>query len=466
MPEAQGRVKGRTVLALALAAFLGSCTGGLVPPAVEPLRWSDCGGGFECGALGELRVLRRPAGDPAARIGVLVTNPGGPGISAVDHLRGRADDFPDEVKRRFDLVAFDTRRAGRCPDSLAALFALDPTPESDADWQAAVDAARALGACAQADAATFARLGTDANARDLERLRIALGEERISYLGFSDGTALGAVYASLYPEHVRALVLDAPVDPRFDLIAFAREQSAAVEGAFASYQREAAKRGWNGADVLEAVSARAERTPIPSGGGGRAARASDVLYGSVEGVVEPASWPALSHALGQARRGDGAALVRLSDRYFGRANGGVPALAVEEQLGVLCADLRRPPSLEAFRAALPDIAATSPHFGVANYLSLLPCMFWPEPERAPDPIRTVEGPAMLIVTSSGDPLTPPVWGERMAAALGAQRLDVTSDVHTSYGRADAAIAARIDAVLLEAATPAPAPPRAEPPPSR
>jgi pimeloyl-ACP methyl ester carboxylesterase len=245
------------------------------------------------------------------------------------------------------------------------------------------------------------------------------------------------------------MVLDAPVDPGFDLVTFAREQSVAVEGALQAYGVEATKRDWHGVDVLEEIAAQSEIAPIPSQDGERPARASDVLYGSVEAVVEPTSgWRSLSRALGAAQAGNGAPLVQLSDRYFGRAGGGRPALVVEAQLAVLCADLERPASLAAFRAAQPELALASPHFGVANYLSLLPCLYWPAPARPRDAIRAAGAP-ILVVTSTRDPLTPHLWGERMAAALGAQRADVEGDGHTSYGRDDAT-ARKIDEFLLAA----------------
>ena len=462
-------MKGKALLVV--AALAAGCPAARAPVAPAPLAWRDCGSGLECAELavpldharpyGEqirLAVARHRAEDPRARLGVLVMNPGGPGISAIAHLRSRGSGLGAGLRSHFDLVAFDTRGTGEsvpldCHEKLEAFLSADPTPESDADWQANVDAARALAEeCTRAHGALLPFMGTGESARDLDLLRVALGEERISYLGYSYGTALGAVYASLYPEHVRAFVLDAPVDPAFDLLEFAREQSVAVEGALEAYDREAAQKGWLGRDALLALSASAEREPIPSTGGVRAARASDVLYGSVEAVVEPETgWPKLDAALRSARAGDGADFVRLSDRYFGRSPDGRSALRVEAQLAVLCADLRRPESPEAFRAALPQMTQASSHFGVANLLSLLPCAFWPAPAHALDALRANAAPAILVVAGTRDPLTPHVWGERMAAALGpAARLDVDSAVHTSYGRAGSAVTQQIEAALLEA----------------
>jgi pimeloyl-ACP methyl ester carboxylesterase len=294
-------------------------------------------------------------------------------------------------------------------------------------------------------------MGTRDSARDMDLVRAALGEEQIAYLGFSYGTALGASYASLYPERVRAMVLDGAIEPSFDLLAFAREQAVAVEGALSAYDAEAATKGWHGVDVLEAVTARAEATPIPGGGEPRrVARASDILYGSVEALASPDEWHALASALGAAQAGDGAPFIRLSDRYFQRGADGVSALRVEAQLAVLCADLHGPVSPEAYRDAIPEIRRASPHVGVANLMSLLPCAFWVEPAEASGELRAEPGPPILVVAGSRDPLTPAIWGVRLSERLGGSaRLDVESDVHTAYGNGDDCTRRIVERVFVE-----------------
>jgi pimeloyl-ACP methyl ester carboxylesterase len=433
------------------------------PPDVAPLVWSDCGSAFDCAAVPvpvdherpdgpriSLAVIRRAAEKPAERIGVLFVNPGGPGISATASLRFTAARYGAVVRERFDLVAFDTRGTGGsapldCHASLDALFAQDPTPESDAAWNAVVEASRAFSEeCVRAHGDLLPFMGTDESARDLDLVRAALGESQISYLGFSYGTALGAVYATRYPDRVRAMVLDGAIEPSFDLLVFAREQSAAVESAFLAYDEAAARKGWHGTDVLEAVTARAERKPIPSHSPAkdakiRPARASDILYGSVEAVTSPDyGWHELASALGAAQAGNGAAFVELSDQYFQREPDGTSALVVEAQLAVLCADLHRPVSVEVWREALPSLAESSPHVGVANLLSLLPCATWPAPARPLEPPKLANASQILILAGSRDPLTPGVWGVRLSEALrGSARIDVETNGHTAYARDDA-----------------------------
>jgi len=440
---------------LAALLFTG-CAAALRPESSAHLAWRECGGSLDCaelevpidhsapyGAKLALALARRPAEKPAERIGVLIVNPGGPGISAIEHLRAGATRYGSAVRERFDLVAFDTRGTGAsspldCHDSLDGYLAADPTPETDAEWAGAIAAARAFAEeCARKHAALLPFMSTRESARDMDLVRAALGEEQLNYLGFSYGTALGASYASLHPERVRAMVLDGSIEPSNDLLTFAREQAVAVEGALSAYDAAAATKGWHGTDVLEAVTARAESRPIPGGGDPpRAARASDVLYGSVEALVSPdRGWHELASALGAAQAGDGAPFVRLSDRYFQRDGDGPSALRVEAQLAVLCADLYVPASAEAYREAIPELQQASPHIGVANLMSLLPCAFWVEPSEPPQALRADPGAPILVIAGSRDPLTPALWGVRLSERLGGSaRLDVESDVHTAYGR--------------------------------
>ncbi len=459
-------------------ALLLGCASPLAPSGRTALDLHDCEAGFECAELrvpidharpdaGELSlaILRRPAEKPDERIGVLIVNPGGPGISAVDYLRGSAPRYAAVLRERFDLVAFDTRGTGAsagldCHESMGAYLAQDPTPDTEAEWASALAASRDVAEeCARKHPDLLPFMGTSESARDLDRVRAALGEERISYLGFSYGTALGASYARLFPGRVRALVLDGAIDPGFDLLRFAREQAIAVERALNAWDAAARIEGWNGLAVLEAVSASAELAPVPSATGARPAQASDILYGSVEAVTDPdEGWHQLASALGAAQAGDGDPFVRLSDRYFGRAPDGSSALRVEAQLAVLCADLHRLASAEAYRAETTELERAAPHIGVANLMSLLPCAFWLPPAPSLEPPRSVETGPALVIAGRGDPLTPHVWGERLAEQLPRATLfSVDTQEHTAFARGRACVDQAVISFLVSGEPPEPLP---------
>jgi pimeloyl-ACP methyl ester carboxylesterase len=149
------------------------------------------------------------------RVGVLATNPGGPGQSGVllpaDISLGEAGGLAE----RFDLIGFDPRGVGDsvprlvCNEAPGGAFSTD----KEANRKVADDLAAVNRKCAASDPALTASLTVTTVARDLDRIRAALGEERISYLGISWGTALGAAYQAQYPKRVQRMVLDSVVDP-------------------------------------------------------------------------------------------------------------------------------------------------------------------------------------------------------------------------------------------------------------
>jgi pimeloyl-ACP methyl ester carboxylesterase len=188
---------------------------------VPELRWTDCGDGFQCatarvpldydkprGARISLALIRLPAGDPARRIGSIFVNPGGPGTSGVGFVRraGRLL-YSREVQARFDLVGFDPRgiirsTPLRCFNSLQQAQAAQPpfpfpvTPQQERVW---IRSDRRIArACADRAGAIIDHMATANVARDLDLLRQAVGDARLSYAGYSYGSYLGTTYANLF----------------------------------------------------------------------------------------------------------------------------------------------------------------------------------------------------------------------------------------------------------------------------
>ncbi|HEY6737423.1 MAG TPA: alpha/beta fold hydrolase, partial [Actinopolymorphaceae bacterium] len=170
-----------------------------------------------------IALERRRADDQDARIGSLFANPGGPGAIGTPFGRYATDVFGEEITRVFDVIGFDPRGVGK--SSSVRCFSSDK--EADALWsqvrlvplseeeiRAATDGAAAYSAaCGERGGELLGHLSTVNVARDLDLLRAAVGDERLTYYGFSYGTLLGATYANLYPDRVRAMVLDGAVDP-------------------------------------------------------------------------------------------------------------------------------------------------------------------------------------------------------------------------------------------------------------
>jgi len=205
-------------------------------PAKPKIAWSPCYERFQCATVKvpldydrprrgriSIALARLPATDRARRIGSLFLNPGGPGGSGVDFLVGAGPFlYTDEVRARFDLVGFDPRgiirstplRCFNSPEEWEPFFTpfvFPLTPEEEQVWIAADR--YLLRACDRRAGRIIDHMSTANVARDLDVLRAAVGDERLTYAGYSYGSYLGVTYANLFPGRVRGLVVDGVLDP-------------------------------------------------------------------------------------------------------------------------------------------------------------------------------------------------------------------------------------------------------------
>jgi len=223
----------------------------LAPPAVPTLDWTACppaadGGAstapFQCataavpvdyadpsGPTFELAVIKYPAVDLSTKLGTVFWNPGGPSDSGTEYLPVAAAGFPAQVHQRFDIISWDPRGMGghttpvvQCLDNaddeaqfLAGALGSISLPVSDAEMATFTTAAAGFNqACVRRNGDLLAHLSTADNARDLDLLRQAVGEDTLNYYGTSYGTFLGATYLNMFPDRVRAAVLDGAVAPK------------------------------------------------------------------------------------------------------------------------------------------------------------------------------------------------------------------------------------------------------------
>jgi len=328
-----------------ITLFLGSSIPGFVaaqdatPTASSAaVAWSPCADGWECGAVAvpldyadpageaiDLALTRLPAADPSRRIGVLLVNFGGPGGTAVSTLHEvGAQLFPDELRARFDLVGFDPRGVGEsapldCRIDLRGYYALDPSPDDAAERQAQVDGARDFAArCAANGGALLAAMGTENVVRDMERVRIALGEQTLSYLGLSYGTSIGARYADRYPDRVRAFALDAVLAPSLDGATLLTQWSAGYERSFDAFLADCSAAltcpfhaGGDAGAAFDGLMQRLDAAPLAVAGDPRPVGQSAVLA-AIDGTLwNPPQWPQLAAALAAAAGGDGTDVLAL-----------------------------------------------------------------------------------------------------------------------------------------------------------
>ncbi len=455
------------------------------PPSV-PLTWTDCGAPFVCATLsvpldyaaasaGTARVslIRLPASDSAQRIGSLVTNPGGPGGSGVDFVRQDAMTiFPAAIRERFDIVGFDPRGVGlstpvRCQADLEPYLSADPDPVTAAQWSAltAVDRTFAT-ACGAGAGPLLSDVSTVSAARDLDLLRAALGDHALTYVGYSYGTFLGATYAGLFPDHIRALVLDAAVDPALDLVGRLRGQAVSFEGALDRFLAWCASdpqcdfhEGGASARVFDQLMAGLTRKPLaaPLVGGGRTATAGSAWSAILGALYSPGyGWPYLASALGLAARGDGSLLLSTADALNGRKPDGEYSNEIEANRAIDCLDEPSPTDPAAYMTLAQQLVKVAPRVGRVLAASGLTCAFWPIRSRAtPGPIAGDGAPPILVIGGTGDPATPYAWSQALARELSSGvLLTRTGEGHGSYGLGTPCIDAPVNAYLLDLKAPA------------
>lgn len=450
-------------------------------PVAAPV-WEDCEGDFECATLvvplveGEpatvdLGLTRLRTARPEGRIGSLVVNPGGPGASAVDHLQRAWQLVPEPVRARFDLVAFDPRGVGRSSQvrcgttaELDAYFAVDPAPDDAAELRVLeqANAAFALG-CAAGAGALLPHVSTEQAALDLERVRTAIGDEQLTYLGYSYGTSLGAAYLDAFPSRVRAMVLDGGIDPELTWDGLLEGQSAGFDRALEAFAADCertrcAYRSAVEGDLLQAydrLAARVETSPLPTSEA-RVVGPSELSLGVGAGLYSRANgWPAIAQALAAAERGDGSPLLALNDQYLSRGPDGYEGTN-ESLVSVVCLDRQWPRETVPYLALAERVRADAPRFGPSIALSGLICADWPVPPvSGPQRVTAPGSPPVLVIGTTRDPATPYAWSVALAGQLSrGVLLTYDGDGHTVYRTgAPSCVRDVVDAYLLAAAEP-------------
>ena len=327
---------------------------------------------------------------------------------------------------------------------------------------ALVEATRTLTeGCQALSPAELPYVSTVDAARDLDVLRAALGDAQLTYLGFSYGSLLGATYANLFPTHVRAMVLDGVLDPALPTLTEIAQQSVALDGQLQQFFAACAHSScpWQpGADptaAYEALVARVRAHPLPARGTARPVGPAAVLWGTVAALYWPAMWGQLAQALQAASRGDGTGFLTLYDDYTGRQPDGSYTNIFEANAAVDCLD-SPPVPLEAIQADAPAVAAAAPVFGLLDLYGEVECAVWPLPATGSiGPLPARGSPAIVVVGSTGDPVTPYAWAQSLAAELAhGVLLTRVGDGHTGYG-SSACIRTQVDRYLTTLAPPAP-----------
>ena len=460
--------------ALVIAVGLGLLGGALVgaPASAEEqsraestLTWGACSvqslvdAGFECATLvvpmdrndpnGETVSLaltrHRSTGTTDERIGSLIFNPGGPGGSGMHAAAAIFAELPAEILRRFDLVSWDPRGVAESAPALANCPSPWPSRPAtgEVDWDKVIRdfrqrVRRVSAKCYSSNPGIIDHMGTNEVVADLEAIRAALGEEQITYWGMSYGTRIGYVYALRYPERVRAILLDGPIDPAGSILGFG-EGGVGPDQAYSvfaeAYPREAVKSAqvmtwldkqtlplpevspytrWNYLDTLMMFVAN-QRAYAPLAG--FVTRVHTAIFGT-----------------GEERDTARAALAKAPRKLPNSSTGGVFA-------AVNCTDYPDRPTVPEMAGAVRSAVRYAPMYGgslatmyVTNCVGL--------PIKAdPIPLITGRGPdvPVLISGSTMDGSTVSIWLARMSRAFPASRtVTYSGGQHVNYASAGSA----------------------------
>jgi pimeloyl-ACP methyl ester carboxylesterase len=388
-----------------------------------PVDWSHPGG-----ATFGLAVARRPATDPAARVGTLIFGPGGPGDSGVDRVANGADRFSDDLRRRFDIVSFDPRGvAGSNPVVCSPeLLAQAPAPvlKSQADFDATVAYNRRLWAdCRARTGPVFDHADTASTVRDLDALRAALGEQTLTFHGSSYGTLLGEEYAERYPGRVRAIVLESVVDHTGGTTEFLRSQAWALQDSFDAFV------AWCDRDTTCALHGQDVRKVLADllteADAGRLGMSPFDLVATVHGGVKGPDYPKLAQLLAALHAGG-------QGQPVGNLGVVVPAFCSDWSLPVR--------DYAGYAAVLRRAAAVAPdvHYP-AQVFALTMCLGWPKPVANPQHVLHVRTSIpLLLLNSRHDPASGYNWALGVARQLGRRGVLVTYQGagHSSYTLSD------------------------------
>ncbi|MEU0105462.1 alpha/beta hydrolase [Streptomyces sp. NPDC006129] len=402
------------------------------------------------------------------RQGALIYNPGGPGGSGLrfpTRVTGKNPIWANTAKA-YDFVGFDPRGVGKStpiscvdPQEFVKAPKMDPVPDSEADKLAQRKLAREYAdGCYERSGWMLPHMTTPNTARDLDVIRAALGEKKLNYLGVSYGTYLGAVYGTLFPGHVRRMVVDSVVNPSREKIWYQAnlDQDVAFEGRWKDWQDWVAKNdvtyhlGDTRAEVQQQwLKLRATAKKNPIGGVVGPAELISFFQGA---PYYDSQWAPVASVFSKYVAGDTQALVDaaapdLSDTAGNAAseNGNAVYTAVE------CADAKWPTSWQRWDRDNTRLHRDYPFLTWANAWMNLPCATWPVKQQTPLDVKTGKGlPPVLIVQSERDAATPYEGAVELHKRFKGSRLITEKDAgsHGVTGLVNPCVNTRVDSYLL------------------
>lgn len=424
----------------------------------------------------ELGILRRPAKDRGQRIGALVVNPGGPGAAGLSTAAALAD-ANDTLADRFDFVGFDPRGVGSSEPTVECLSdeemdaeradddELDVSPEGVANLDAeAKEYAQKCVDNTEHGTAMLANLGTRDVAKDIDVLRAALGDEKLTYLGYSYGTRIGSTYAETFPGNVRAMILDGALDPSQSPVEEVVAQGAGFQRAFDDFVtwcvgQDDCALGSDKGKALQQFHGLVRplgENPVEVGDGRRLSY-EDATTGVVQALYSEQLWENLNSGLNELKQNEGATLMALADMYLERDRDGTYSTTQDVFTAVRCVDdprlTDRNEALEVnreYKEAAPFLDDGNPPAAVLDS-----CAYWPVPNTSEPHVPNVPNLAqVLVISTTGDPATPYDAGVALAKGLGGGLLTYEATQHTVFLQGNECVDSAGTAYLTDLTLPA------------
>ncbi|HKS49603.1 MAG TPA: alpha/beta hydrolase [Amycolatopsis sp.] len=487
-------VAGLTPAAASAAPDDHTTTGGFRP---EPVDWQPCpespgDPAVRCGALTlpidwsdpggptfSLAVARRAATDPAARRGPLVINPGGPGGSGVDFTLEAQGHLSPGILKSFDIIGFDPRgvRRSNPVQCSAELAAQQPflVPDTEAEYAALLSFNARFGAdCRARTGPLFDHVDTLSVDRDIDAIRAALGERQISYFGISYGTLIGQEYAELFPDRIRAMVVDSNMDHSLGTEPFLLTEAATDEDSFREFiawcdrDTSCALHGQDVAAVWTDLMRRADAGTLTVPGSSTKPTWWDLTRSAISVLYGP-NWSTLANEIALLSTGGSASsLTAVGQAVFSggpahrfQPGGGpqAPAELVPNPLAIFCEDWSLPVSgfgqlkryFDESRGVAPLLRTST-----LGWSASVSCLGWPAKVNNPQhPLRVRAGIPLLVLNAVHDPATPYAWALDAAFQLGSHGRLVTYQGwgHGAYGHSDCT-AGTVDEYLIDRTLPA------------
>ena len=473
-------------------------TGGAVTPDWAPalrafytqqVSWSKCSGKTNhlCATIDvpvdyakpdgdrfELALRKVSAADPSKRVGSLLINPGGPGGSGLEYAQYASFVFSPQVRASYDIIGFDPRGIGQSSpvgcltdSDMNLLFADDPTPDTPAEKAKLLGDADAVTArCAVKGGERAQHLSTAEVARDMDVIRVLVGDQKLNYFGVSYGTFLGALYADQFPQKVGRFVLDSAISPNqtqtqemtYDIQGFESSIDAFTDWCVARSDcalgtDKAAARGKIAAllDQVEKSGLRTSKPGLETIGEGWAS------FGIFMCLYSEQSWPTLNQGLREALSGRGDTLLTQAMSVVGRDTSGHFAASsyLQAMIPVRCADWPRSPQTPALAAEEAKAQAAHPLWARMTGELYDNCKTWPTAGRTPKGTTLAVGAApILVIGNLRDPATPIGGTKQLAADLDSGTL-VTSDHdgHGTYYAGNSCVDSAVDGFLIQGVVP-------------